>query len=393
VGLTGGIATGKTYVRRRLEAAGLPTLDLDAVSHALMETGAAAHAPVVAAFGPGILDAEGRIDRRELGRRVFSDAAARARLESIVHPLIRAEEERWVRQRRAAGDEVVVVDAALLVEAGLHTRFDRLLATHCPPAVQLERLRERDGMSAPDAAARLAAQMPPDEKLRFVDETNAAAASAAAELGRAAAERREVAGVDEDGALGALLHGPALGPRGVRPLQLFLHIARAGGLEMAQAARLLDPPCAGSWLSCAGSGDGPGPEALAAPVAVWALGRAGVDHAFLSVAAYSVARLTHQDPADLAAACLTAHAFLETLARGGPGPFLRERLPWWETEAAARAGAAAQDRARSAILQAAGGGGAPGTVAGALRGVGAPPPSGPEAAEARAALRALSARA
>jgi dephospho-CoA kinase len=389
-------------VRKGLERAGLPTLDLDVVTHELMAKGGAAHGPVVEAFGPGILDAAGRIDRRELGRRVFADAGARARLEAIVHPLVRRQEQVWVEEMAAAGHEVVVVDAALLVEAGLHTRFDRLLATYCPPEEQLRRLRGRDGLGEQEAAARLAAQLDPQEKLRFAhivvdtsgtfEETDRAVAAAVRELARSAAERSAPVIVAEEAALECLLGGPAVGPRGLSPVHLLADVAAAGGLEMQGVARRLEPPCHGPWLECAG-GAAPGapPETLAGPLALWCLRRAGEDHAFVSVAAFSLARLTHSAPDDLATACLVAHALVETMARGGKGAFLRERLPWWEREAAARAGTAAHPRGREAILAAADGGGAPGTVAGAFRDLTAPAPSGPALAEARAALKALAA--
>jgi dephospho-CoA kinase len=402
VGLTGGIATGKTSVRRSLERAGLPTLDLDAVTHALLAAGGEAHAPVVEAFGPVILDEAGVIDRRKLGGRVFADAGARQRLEAIVHPLVRQQEGRWVEQMAADGHEVVVVDAALLVEAGLHARFDRLLVTHCPPDEQLRRLRERDGLSPVEASARVAAQLDPQEKLHFAhvvvdtsgsfEETDRAVAVAVLELGRSAAERGAPVIVNGQAAAGCLLGGPPSGPRGLDPLRLLSHVAATGGLEMQRVALLLDPPCAGPWLACArGGASAPPPETLAAPLALWCLRRVGEDHAFLSVAAYSLARLTHRDPAELASACLVAHAAMEALARGAAGPSLRERLPWWETEAAARAGAAAQPRARDAILLAAKGGGEAGTVAGALRGVDGPPAGRPVPPEVTAALLALAA--
>jgi dephospho-CoA kinase len=399
VGLTGGIATGKTFVRRCLEAAGLPTLDLDLVTHALLAPGGAAHAPVAAAFGPDVLDAAGAIDRKALGRRVFGDAAARARLEAVVHPLVREQERGWVEQMRAEGRTLVVVDAALLVEAGLHARFDRLVVTSCPAAEQRRRLRERDGLSEEQAAARLAAQMDPAEKRRFAhvvvdtagtfDETRAVVESLAADLQRVAAERGGPVHIDEDLALACLAGGPAAGPRGLHPLRVLARLA-ASGLEMQPLARLLDPPCSGPWLQCAREDEGGvGPEALAAPLALWCLGRAGPDHDFVSVASFTLARLTHRAPHELAGACLVAHAQLETLARGGPGPFLRERLDEWESAARARAGAAAPAAARDALLAAAAGGGAEGTVAGALRAAGTP--AGPGWDEARAALRALAA--
>ena len=117
VGLTGGIACGKSRVRRHLAAAGFGTLDLDGVAHEMIAPGGPAYDDVVAAFGPGILAADGTVDRKVLGARVFADAAARAELNALVHPRVRDEEARRAAAHAAAGGRVFVTDAALLVEA------------------------------------------------------------------------------------------------------------------------------------------------------------------------------------------------------------------------------------------------------------------------------------
>ena len=130
-----------------------------------MAPGGAAHADVVRSFGGEVLAADGRVDRKRLGQLVFADAEARARLNALVHPRVREEE---VRRTAAAGPEAVVVtDAALLVEAGVHLRFRRLIVVHCPAELQRRRLRERDGLDDEAAEARLAAQMPIAEKRAF----------------------------------------------------------------------------------------------------------------------------------------------------------------------------------------------------------------------------------
>src|SRR5215468_3786401 len=133
-------------------------LDLDKVSRAVMAPGGAAFAEVVEAFGPRVLAGDGSIDRKALGAIVFADAAARARLNAITHPKILAEEGRWAAEGRA--DEILVTEAALLVESGALLRFDRLVVVYCDEAEQVRRLRDRDRIGEAEARARLASQMP-----------------------------------------------------------------------------------------------------------------------------------------------------------------------------------------------------------------------------------------
>src|SRR5262245_43257999 len=133
IGLTGGIACGKTHVRRRMAARGLPTLDLDETAHALTAKGGAAVDAVAAAFGKKVLARDGGVDRKALGALVFRDEPARLRLNAIVHPLVRDAEADWSAARANEGAALAVTDAALLVESGMHLRFDRLVAVHCPP--------------------------------------------------------------------------------------------------------------------------------------------------------------------------------------------------------------------------------------------------------------------
>ena len=167
VGLTGGIACGKSEVLGRLSARGLATLDLDAVAHEVMAPGGAAYEEVVASFGDDILAPDATIDRSALGAVVFGDPEARGRLEGIVHPRVRAEEARRASAFQAEGRALLVSDGAVLVEAGVHLRFDRLVVVHCPPEAQRRRLMARDGISDAAARARLGAQMPIEEKRCF----------------------------------------------------------------------------------------------------------------------------------------------------------------------------------------------------------------------------------
>ena len=167
MGLTGGIACGKSHVLRRLAGHGFQTLDLDAVARDVTVPGSPALREIAGAFGAGVLGPDGSLDRAALAALVFADAAARARLNAIVHPRVRAEEARRATDVAGRGAALLVTDAALLVEAGAHLRFDRLVVVHCDPGQQLERLRARDGLDEGAARARVLAQMPLAEKRSF----------------------------------------------------------------------------------------------------------------------------------------------------------------------------------------------------------------------------------
>lgn len=171
LGLTGGIATGKTAVAAMLREMGFPVLDADSVAHQLIEPRQPAYQEVVREFGPSILDAQKRVDRARLASLVFADRVKLDRLNAIVHPLvveiIDQQFEQWAKDGiRDAG----FVEAALIVEAGLHQKLDGLVVTYSPPKQQLERLRER-GMSEEEARQRIAAQLSSAEKLSHATET------------------------------------------------------------------------------------------------------------------------------------------------------------------------------------------------------------------------------
>lgn len=167
VGLTGGIGSGKSEVSRRLAARGALLVDADVLARDAVAPGSDGLATVVTAFGSGVLDADGSLDRAALGRIVFGDPEARRRLEAIVHPRVRALAE--AAFAAAPYDAIVVHDVPLLVEAGLHRDYDVVLVVAADPEVQLRRLVESRGMSAEDAAARIAAQAPLADKLAVAD--------------------------------------------------------------------------------------------------------------------------------------------------------------------------------------------------------------------------------
>jgi dephospho-CoA kinase len=169
VGLTGGIACGKTVVRRRLEERGIPTLDADAVVHHLLQAGTEVTRQIAETFGEEVIAPDGSVDRKALGAIVFSDEEERKKLNAIVHPGVWREIERFFEEREKAADPAAVVDAALMIETGSYRRYDRLVVVHCRPELQLERLMARDGLSREDAERRIRSQMPLEEKRPFAD--------------------------------------------------------------------------------------------------------------------------------------------------------------------------------------------------------------------------------
>ncbi|HVN09875.1 MAG TPA: dephospho-CoA kinase [Patescibacteria group bacterium] len=170
VGLTGGIASGKSTVAARLRELGLTVLNADLLAHELMAPGQPAYEDVVREFGRGVLAADGTVDRKKLGEIVFRDAERRERLNAIVHPrVIAAREEELKRMEEEEPDGIAIIEAALLIEAGYYKKLDRLIVCSCRPEQQVERLRAR-GLSEEEARQRIAAQLPLEEKLRLADE-------------------------------------------------------------------------------------------------------------------------------------------------------------------------------------------------------------------------------
>jgi dephospho-CoA kinase len=170
VGLTGGIATGKTTVASMLRDRDVPVLDADPLGHELLEPGQAAYEETVAAFGREVLDAGGKVSRAKLGGIIFADAQKRARLNQILHPRILDILQKWFAALdEPEGPEFAVVEAALIVEAGYNRNLDKLIVCWCRPEQQLERLTLR-GLSMEEVQQRIGAQMPPDEKRKLADE-------------------------------------------------------------------------------------------------------------------------------------------------------------------------------------------------------------------------------
>jgi dephospho-CoA kinase len=170
LGLTGGIASGKTAVAAMLREMGFAVIDADALAHKLIEPGQPAYGEVVREFGASILDTGNRVDRAKLASIVFADPAKLARLNAIVHPRVEtAIHQQFAELSRNGPRDAAFVEAALLVEAGYHKNLDGLVVTWSRPEQQLERLRAR-GLSDEDARRRIAAQLPVAEKLRHATE-------------------------------------------------------------------------------------------------------------------------------------------------------------------------------------------------------------------------------
>ncbi len=169
IGLTGGIACGKSFVSRLLTDRGAIVVDADQVARDVVAPGSAGLSEVVAAFGEDILAADGSLDREKLGAIAFADPAARARLEGILHPAIARESMVQLADAAAQKPPLVVYDAALLIEAGRYDLFRPLVVVTAPPAVQMRRLIERDGLDDAAAQARVAAQMPVADKAKLAD--------------------------------------------------------------------------------------------------------------------------------------------------------------------------------------------------------------------------------
>jgi len=170
VGLTGGIATGKSTVVRMLVGKGARVIDHDGLVHTLQEPGKPVWKRIVEAFGRDILGADERIDRKKLGSLVFDDEQRRRTLEGIVHPAVLEEAQR--RRDEIAhedGQAIVLSDIPLLLEVGMKDLFDLILLVYAPPEVQIRRVMKRNKMTRDEAVARLKAQMPIDEKLGLAD--------------------------------------------------------------------------------------------------------------------------------------------------------------------------------------------------------------------------------
>jgi dephospho-CoA kinase len=164
IGLTGGIATGKSSIARFFQAKGALVIDADQLAREAVEPGSRGLAEVIAAFGEGVLAADGRLDRQRLGALVFSDSRKRRQLEGILHPEIKRLAEERIARAAGRGQRVLFYMAPLLIEAGATDRVDEVWVVTVRPEVQLERLVLRDGISRDEAQRIIDSQMPLAEK-------------------------------------------------------------------------------------------------------------------------------------------------------------------------------------------------------------------------------------
>lgn len=170
VGLTGGLATGKSFVGRLLVDLGCHLVEADQLGHRVLEPDGAAYAAVAAEFGRGILEENGSISRKKLAAEVFERPERLARLNALVHPAVFRLEEEWIAEVAARDPQgIAVVEAAILIETGSYRKFAKLILTVCDERQQIERAMTRDGMSEAEARARLSRQMPLAEKRKFAD--------------------------------------------------------------------------------------------------------------------------------------------------------------------------------------------------------------------------------
>ena len=186
IGLTGGIATGKSFVRATLEQRGVPTIDADVLAREAVAPGTPGLQEVVARFGSAILTGSGSLDRKALAGIVFNDADARRDLEAIIHPRVRAATDAWF-ESLPPETRVAVADIPLLYETGRDKDFDIVVVAACEPDIQLQRLMAREGITEPEALARIAAQLPIAEKVRRADaviRTNGTKAETVAQVER-----------------------------------------------------------------------------------------------------------------------------------------------------------------------------------------------------------------
>jgi dephospho-CoA kinase len=170
VGLTGGLACGKTFVGEALASYGCLLIQADELGHQVLEPGGEAYESVVHEFGRGILDSQGRIDRTLLAAQVFENPERLKALNSLVHPPVVRREDEWTAEFAARQpDGIAVVEAAILIETGSYKRFDRLILVVCSEEQQVERAMRRNGAMEADIRARLRRQMPLTEKRKFAD--------------------------------------------------------------------------------------------------------------------------------------------------------------------------------------------------------------------------------
>lgn len=170
VGLTGSIAVGKSYVCDVFRELGVPVLDADLTAREVVAPGTPGLRAIEDEFGAVVIGPNGELDRAKLGEIVFSDAKKRGRLNEIIHPLVIATQDEWLKGKEIENPNgLAIIDAALMIESGGYKRFDKIIVVWCRDDIQLDRLMKRNGLSEEAARARIVAQMSQDEKKSHAD--------------------------------------------------------------------------------------------------------------------------------------------------------------------------------------------------------------------------------
>jgi dephospho-CoA kinase len=170
IGLTGGLASGKTFVGRALSEMGCFLIEADELGHQVMAKGAEAYPPILNEFGPDILNQEGEIDRRKLGAIVFGNPQLLAKLNAIVHPAVRERSGQLAQSfARSKPRGIIVYEAAILIETGSFRDYDRLIVASCTVEQQVARAVSRDHLTREEVENRLRRQMPLEEKVKYAD--------------------------------------------------------------------------------------------------------------------------------------------------------------------------------------------------------------------------------
>lgn len=172
VGLTGGIACGKSHILREFHKLGVYTIDADEIAHSAILPHRSAYQKILDTFGKEVLAPDDTIDRKKLGQVIFSNEQARHMLNEIVHPRVRQEEARLTSDFEAEEDPkspIIMVDAALMVETGSYRKYDFIVVAYCHPKIQLRRLMSREGLSKEKALQRISSQMPLIDKIKYAD--------------------------------------------------------------------------------------------------------------------------------------------------------------------------------------------------------------------------------
>jgi dephospho-CoA kinase len=169
IGLTGGIATGKSTVAEMLRERGIPVIDADKIAHQALVVSSPVLGAIVSHFGKEILDTSGNVQRQILGKKIFKDPSLRHKLEMIVHPFVRDEVQKIKRDLVKKGVEVAVYDVPLLFEKKMEEQFDQVVVVSCDPSIQKDRLMKRNHLTSEEADQRILAQMPLSEKIKKAD--------------------------------------------------------------------------------------------------------------------------------------------------------------------------------------------------------------------------------